>query len=260
METTRNRKCSDKASRNDAAMQLTWPNNALMNGFSQLARVGFLGVMAVAIPLAYGGQILVGNSSFSALPGGGLPYGCGTGCSYDVNTPIADWTASGSSENFGLLDPGTGAGNDTWFDSVPEGDTVAYTYGPSLSQTVDTSITAGTVYTLTVDLGAMNGDMFSGGAGLLINGVTYAATGTTPVYGGWSQYTVTYIGLAADVGDNITIQLNGPTDGVDGGNVNFSDVQLTSAAPEPGFMGAVGIVALAFTGWRRRRRGCGAQT
>jgi HpiC1 cyclase len=79
--------------------------------------------------------------------------------------------------------------------------------GGTISQTVGATIQTGDVYTLNVDLGWSKATAFLGSAGLLVNGVLYQATRAEPVRGGWSTYTATYTGLAADAGDSITIKL-----------------------------------------------------
>jgi len=97
-------------------------------------------------------SIFVANPSFETMPGGGLPYGCGTGCSYSVGT-IPDWVTSGSE---GQFQPGSSSGNFAYFNYVPDGVTVAYSNGGTISQTVGSTVVAGDTYTLTVDLGNRN--------------------------------------------------------------------------------------------------------
>jgi hypothetical protein len=79
-----------------------------------------------------------------------------------------------------------------------------------------------------------------------------------PVQGNWSVFTATYTGLAADVGDPITIQLNST-----GIQADFDDVQLSNnlaSVPAPvighGLPGvlAVGGVLFGATLFQRRKK------
>jgi hypothetical protein len=120
------------------------------------------------------------------------------------------------------------------------------------SQTVGGTVVLGEVYTLLVDIGWRLDAGFTGSADLLINGHTYAATGTTPAQGTWSTYTVTYTGLAADVGRSITIDLNSS-----GSQGNFDNVRLDgtlgeSGVPEPASFLLIGPALIAL-GLRMKR-------
>jgi hypothetical protein len=48
---------------------------------------GVLALLSVGIASspAFAASIGVANSSFETLPGGGLPLGCGTGCSFSID-------------------------------------------------------------------------------------------------------------------------------------------------------------------------------
>ncbi len=154
------------------------------------------------------------------------------------------------------MQPGSAQGNDLYFNTVPDGNTVAFSFGPSLSQTVDTTVQTGTAYTLTVSLGARNYMGFGGGADLLVNGVTYQATGTQPSPGQWSTYTVTYVGLAVDMGDTITVQLTDPNGGVaDFDNVQLAELQGVdpTGIPESGVTGSAGAALFCvFLAYKRK--------
>lgn len=229
-------------------------NNRFMRFLTPVLRLVVIAAV-VSIPNLRATQVILNNSTFAALPTGGLAYGCGSGCAYDQDVPIAGWTESGYG-TYGLFQPGTSSGNDTYFNSMPNGSTNAFSFGPALSQTVNTTVQVGTVYTLTVSLGARNDYAFAGAADLLVNGVTYAATGTQPTPGQWSTFTVTYVGLAVDMGDSITIQLTDPN----GGAANFGDVQFddssassSSAVSEPRLTGCLGISLFGLLGLYRRK-------
>jgi hypothetical protein len=103
------------------------------------------------------------------------------------------------------------------------------------------------MYVLRVDLGNRLDKGFTGSADLLINGKTYAATGSVPAEGTFSTWTATYVGLAADVGQSITIELkaNGPQG-------NFDNVHL-DIVPEPASLLLIGS-ALFVLGTLKRRR------
>jgi hypothetical protein len=120
----------------------------------------------------------------------------GTGCFYNVGS-IPDWTATGG-VTFGEFQPGTQDVTTLYFDTIPDGITVAYTNDATISQTVGATVQTGVVYTLQVSLGWRN-DMpsFVGSADLLVNGNQYLATGATPAQGNRSVFTATYTGLAA---------------------------------------------------------------
>ena len=108
------------------------------------------GLMAAA-GSASAAIIPVVNASFETLPAGGLPFGgCGTGCSFSVNDPVPGWNGAGS---FGQFQPGPASGNFAYFNFVPNGLTVAYSNGGSLSQTVAAVAVPGVTYTLSVDVG-----------------------------------------------------------------------------------------------------------
>ncbi len=208
------------------------------------AVTAFLGLAATS---AMAGSILVNNNNFSTLPKNGLNDKNTLG-PYSESVGIPDWTATGAT---GQWDPsGVVLG-------LPAGATaVAYSNGPTISQTVTPTVVAGDTYTLTVDLGDRSDTKpFGGGADLLIGGITYDATGT-PVVGGWSVYTATFTGDAADAGDAITIQL---TDSLSGKQSDFSDVALSfvdpppAPTPEPGTLSLAGLGLLCAMGYGLRK-------
>ena len=178
----------------------------------------------------YGAPILVTNPSFETLPAGGLSIPCtGTGCSYSTD-PVPGWIAAGGGS--GQFQPGTTP--NTYFDTLSDGPTNAYinNAGATLSQTVFPVVQTGVTYTLEVDLGFRKDTAFAASVDLLINGILYPAIGVVPVQGNWSTYTATYVGLAADAGQAITIVLN-----ASGVQANYDNVRLSDslvAIPEPG--------------------------
>jgi hypothetical protein len=196
---------------------------------------------------AFADAITVDNPSFETLPAGGLPFPCGTDCSYSVDA-IPGWTNSGS----GQFQPGPPA-TMTYFDSVPDGHTVAYSNGGTISQTVGATVQDGVTYTLTVDIGARNDFPFAGSADLMFGDtVCNTATGTPPPLGNWSVYTATCTGTLGEAGDPITIQLNSS-----GAQGDFDSVVLTdsvSSIPEPSTLTLFGSGLLAMAYLVRRKR------
>ena len=199
---------------------------------------------------SWASPIFVDNFSFETLPDGSLPFLCGLGCSFSQSVSgIPGWIPTGTYT--GQFQPGSASGNTAYFNSVPDGITVAYTDNGSISQTVAPLVQLGLTYTLQVDVGVRNdlgGD--PGTEALVINGNTYLATGTLPAPGGWSTFTATYTGLSADVGLPITILLASGSSQADWDNIRLND----STAPEPATGALMGLAALAFAGILRRRR------
>jgi len=199
----------------------------------------------------FAGPIVVNNPSFETAGAGGLPFLCGTACSFSTDGVIPGWVTTGTT---GLFKPGPPA-NTLYFNSVPDGVSTAYSDGGTISQTVLPAVILGDVYTLTVSIGNRK-DLNSplGTAALVVNGNTFLAAGVPATPGNWSTFTATYTGLAADVGKAITIRL--ATTGVEGNwdNVVLSDSLSTGAAPEPASGALVGLVLLAWAGISRRKR------
>src|SRR5437868_2658413 len=99
--------------------------------------------------------ITVNNASFETLPALGLPNACGLSCFYSDDA-IPGWT---SGINSGQFQPGTQAGNISFFNTLSSDGTITGAYsnsGTVISQTVGTTVQAGVVYTLLVDLGQRN--------------------------------------------------------------------------------------------------------
>jgi hypothetical protein len=207
------------------------------------------------VSTAFADGITVVNPSFETLPAGGLPVGgCGTGCLYSEDVAAPGWTGSGSGL-YGQFQPGTQDSNFAYFNSLPDGITVAYSNGSTLSQTVGVTVLAGVTYTLQVDIGARNdtsANGFDGTADLMLGTTLCAATGTQPSPGSWSTYTATCLGTSGDAGDPITIQLNSS-----GGQGDFDDVVLadnSTATPEPGTLMLFGSGLLGLPYLLRRKR------
>ena len=191
--------------------------------------------------------IFVDNFSFETLPAGGLPNPCGTGCSFSQLTPIPGWANTGDS---GQFQPGVQASNFTFFNSVPDGITVAYANAGIISQTVAPTVVHNTVYTLQVDQGQRNDLGAAGTIELVIGGTPILATGIAPSPGNFSTFTATYTGLPGDVGDPITIRLTSFSAQGDWDNVRLD----ATLVPEPStlWLFGAGVAGLAVL-WRRRK-------
>jgi len=171
--------------------------------------------------LARADSIAINNSSFENLPAGGMAYQTSVGPWEEGDIP--GWTGTGF---FGLYQP---AG--TIFNYLPDGPTIGFVTGGMISQDAAT-VEAGETYTLTVDVGNRTDYPSTAAVSLLVNGVTYAASGIMAAAGDWSTYTVNYTALNPDVGAQIYIQLAGGNSG----QGDFDNVQLfdTEPVPEPG--------------------------
>jgi hypothetical protein len=218
----------------------------------KLIFAGMLLAIAVTNPAA-AGNIVVNNYSFETLPNGGLPFGCGLGCSYSFDQ-IPGWSETGSPQ-IGQFNPGVWAGNFTYFNSVPDGQIVAYSngMGDTISQSVSALSAAGGTYTLTVDIGFRNDGISDGGTiELQIGNQTAFASLLSGPLGSWVPLTVQLTALTS--GQPITIDLINP-----GGRgtfqADFDDVVLS--VPEPGSLALLGGGILAFgsfAGLRRRKQ------
>lgn len=198
------------------------------------------GSLAAAIPVA--------NASFEALPAGGLPFGCGAGCSFSGSDPIPGWTSSGA---FGQFQPGVQAGNFTYFNSVPDGITVAYSNGGTIGQTVGLA-QAGLTYTLLVDVGFRKDFSDPGSVALIVGSNTVLATGVAAQgSGNWVTYTATYTAIGTDAGTPITISLSSPGAQGDWDNVRLSNSAIS--VPEPASLLLLGAGFAGLGAIRRRR-------
>jgi hypothetical protein len=191
------------------------------------SKIYLVAALALAAAPCFASPIFVSNFSFETLPSGGLTFaGCGSGCSYSEASGIPGWSVSSGAE-IGQFQPGNPA-NTIYFNTLSDGPTNAYSNidGSVISQTVGATVVLGEVYTLMVDIGSRKDAGFTGIADLMINGITYTATGT-PIPGAFGLFTVAYTGLLADVGKSITIELRSS-----GPQANFDNVRL-DAVPEP---------------------------
>jgi hypothetical protein len=176
---------------------------------------------------------------------------------------IPGWTTgSGIPDSVGVFYP-TAA---QYPGSIPEGNNVAFTKGPFISQILTSTLLPGTVYTLTVDVGYRldnSSGPFSGFTILLLAGNTVIASSSsgTPAAGNWISAVATYTSLVADPLEGQPLQILLTVNNPYPYQVNFDNVNLdasalpssqapTSAVPEPGTLVLVGS---GLAGFLRRR-------
>jgi hypothetical protein len=219
-------------------MKMKW------NAFHVLATLALAAAPGLASP------ITVTNFSFEDLSGITMSACPGTGCFVNFSSGIPGWTAATG----GLLQPGSQSPQ-LYYNSVPDGTTIAYGNSQTFSQTVGPTVGVGAVYTLLVDLGhQIGGTGFGVTADLRIGGTnarTITLTGSAPTAGNWATYSGSFTGLAGDT--TLTIDLNGGTPGnqLQGGfdNVRLSD----NSVPEPASFLLIGSALLILPALRRRR-------
>lgn len=129
--------------------------------------------------------------------------------------------------------------------------------GQGIEQTVPVTFDSGSIYQLTVSVGARDGGFMNPLRMELVAGTTVVATmdALNPDLGSFSDYTLTYSAGSASAslnGQALTIRLL-ETELNDGTEVDIDNVRLTSqSVPEPAaaFIGAGGLLVAAL---RRRR-------
>lgn len=199
-----------------------------------LALVWVVGTGLFAAP-AWSAPISVNNPSFEILRALGLPNSCGGGCSYSQDS-IPGWLNNpfaGTGLSSGQFRPGTDTGNMTYFNSLSDGPTSAYTSIGCIEQTVHVAVQPGVTYTLLTDVGWRNDASPAGMPRLRVNGIYYDGGGT-PVLGGWAPFTTTYVGRVEDAGLPITICLNSVSNQGNFDNVRLSDSNSTTGVEPDG--------------------------
>lgn len=137
----------------------------------------------------------------------------------------------------------------TWDYAASEGNNLFYTNGGFIQQTTSELLTAGSTYTLEVDV-IRRPIFFTGYTVQLLAGDTVIAediNGLLPPVGGFLVSTLTYVPAANDplLGLPLTIRLGGPT------QANFDNVRLNGVVPAPASAGLL-VLAGAFASRRRR--------
>ena len=214
-----------------------------------LAIISVLTCGMLSVNAAHAGPIFVNNFSFETIPVGGLPFPCGTNCSYSSDL-IPGWVITGTTGQFRPGPPAT----TTYFNSVPDGTTVAYTNGGTISQTVGSTVQLGFTYTLQVDEGVRNDLPDPGLIELLIGlNAPIFATGSPAAPGTWSTYSATYAATPADVGKSIGISLLSSGPQGDWDNVRLNAIG-PNAVPEPASLALLALGLAAFAVSRRRTK------
>lgn len=197
------------------------------------------------------------NGSFEDLGGATLNSCGGVGCGYTYGSLIPGWS-NGVGVVSGQFQPGDFTGGIV-LTSMPDGLTGAYINGGgTLSQSAGTVTAAGTLYNFSVYFGLRNdadiATQILGQASLNIGSNSYAVAGTSPSYGDWAKYSVSYVSTSADIGKSIGVTLIGQSNGSAYQSL-FDNAQLdASAVPEPAtwLMMIVGFGAVGASVRRRR--------
>ena len=141
----------------------------------------------------------VANASFEA--NNGFNNFCGGSCEYSTGLPIPGWNSTGVT---GQWITGGYDGNPPAFD----GSVIAYSAGGGAIWQDVATVTAGTTYTLQVEILHLTANPTVGGAQLEVGGVVVStATGVDMGPGTWSNWTATYTATGADAGKTLTIVL-----------------------------------------------------
>ena len=183
-------------------------------------------LVMVAASAAFAANMPVNNPSF-ANSGGTLVHSCGGSCLYGYGVP--QWSSIGAT---GILQPGT---PDGWFNSIPNGQNVAFADGGTVTngriyQVVGTAV-PGVTYTLQVDFGwEFTRSYPTQYAELLVGGSPVFATGSDPTQGNWSTFSATYHAGVVDNDNPIEIVL-----GIYAGTeAVFDNVLLSDNSGNPG--------------------------
>ena len=203
--------------------------------------VAALIVLALAMPSAAGVVIPVQNSSFEdyVLGGDNLYTTDGTGLTG------YGWSISDNDQEVGVWDPIVGDN----FDFIPDGDQVAYTQGPSISQLTGETVMAGRTYTLKVWVGQSTIALAGSRIQLVAAGDVLAedvvGEDSGPGFGQWFDRSVSFQVLSGDahIGDALVIRLATTVDGP-GRETSFDDVRLTYV-PEPATLGLLSLGGMA---------------
>jgi hypothetical protein len=183
-----------------------------------------------------------------------------TNPSFEITNPLTFTAPDAGSWNAGPI-PGwttTGGGAGSWQPGpgllslpLPDGNTVAYSNGATLSQTLSASLVPDTTYTLSADVGhRFDGDVTNYTIELLLGGMVLdsisGSNGAIPL-GAFQDVSFSYTSGSAPPPGNLGIALRS-----DGIQADFDNVRL-SAVPEPGSLALLATgLGLALFVFRRR--------
>ena len=192
--------------------------------------------------------ITIDNSSFEDTGGVVLSDG---GFTTD-GSGLPGWTIGPLTGSVGLFKP---AG--IFFSSIPDGEHVAYSHGPDISQLLSATLTANTRYTLTVGVGDANNTPFGGyNIRLLAGGLTLAEDSNSllPPNGEFLTSTVVFDALPGDprIGQSLEIVLDSFSLETSFDLVTLDASAINGVVPEPTTLLLLGL-GLAGLGFAKRR-------
>jgi hypothetical protein len=196
---------------------------------------------ALGAPFSQAATVIIANHSFESAAGAIAPG------SWSNDNPES-WTSIETGGQIGLqADNPPPAGTDGAIAAFVQGDTSSLTQDITLG--IGSSAIIGDIFTLTIAALNQNASPsfdfditnFSGGS--LIGGAK-----TTPIAGGWADYTVSGTVDSASSEIRLVLNSNGP-------QVRFDNVRLDfQAVPEPSLTALLGLTGFALMVRRRRLR------
>lgn len=211
-------------------------------------------IVRILIVLVAVGLLSAASASADSLPINNAGFETPALSASGYTFSIPGWnTAPAFRGNVGVFYPGAAQ----YPGGIPEGNNVAFSKGPWISQTLTSTLQPNTLYTLAVDVGYRSDNSvapFIGYTISLLAGNTVIATSstTTPAAGQWITSFASYTSLAADPLAGQPLQILLTVSNPNGGHqVNFDNVRLdateassalppVTAVPEPGTLALLG--------------------